>query len=245
MQADEIAAVVVQTIKRALAPVLADVRGLQVQLATQEARWGDLGALRERVAVVEAKATLPAPVVVDTRPAAADELLVDLRARLAALETTPAELAGARERLAVLETRAPVPGPAGQDGKDGHAGADGLGFEDLDVALEGDRALVFRFARGDREKTFRVVVPWLVNQDLWVDSKGYVPGDVVSWEGSAWVCKDATTGARPGVSPIWKQLVTKGRQGAQGKMGPAGADGKDGRDGMDLTQMDGSGHKWR
>jgi hypothetical protein len=138
-----------------------------------------------------------------------------------------------------------VDGLNGRDGLHGKDGADGLGFEDLDVSLSGDRTLVFRFARGDQEKTFRVVAPWPVNQDLWAEGKSYVPGDVVSWEGSAWICKDATTAARPGVSAIWRQLVTKGRQGAQGKTGLAGADGKDGRDGMDLTQMDGTGKKWR
>jgi len=164
--------------------------------------------------------------------------LLVAEAKLSALEAQPAPRDGRDGAPGIM-------GLTGANGKDGVDGKDGLGFEDLDVSLSGDRTLVFRFARGDQEKVFKVVGPWPVNQDLWVDGKGYVPGDIVSWEGSAWICKDATIAARPGVSPIWRQLVTKGRQGAQGKVGPPGADGKDGRDGLDLTQMDGSGRKWR
>lgn len=53
---DALAESVVQTIQRALAPVLSDVTVLRTQVAGWEARWNDVGALRERVAVIEAKA---------------------------------------------------------------------------------------------------------------------------------------------------------------------------------------------
>jgi hypothetical protein len=221
MQPDVLADVVVQTVKRALAPVLADVRGLQAQNAAWEARWGDLGALRERVAVVEAKAALPAPVVLEARTAAPDSLLVDLRARVAALETAPAELAGVRERLAVLETRAPGPGPAGRDGVDGKDGADGLGFDDLGVEYDGDRTLAVRFVRGDQVKAFPLALPFLKYQGVYQDGETYVAGDVVTWAGAMWAANEPTL-MKPGEyagAKVWTLCVKKGRDGKDGKDG--------------------------
>lgn len=120
-----------------------------------------------------------------------------------------------QERVAVVEVLKSIPGPAGEKG------VDGLGFEDLDVSLDGDRTLVFRFAKGDQEKTFRVVVGWPVYQKNWIQGKAYVPGDVVTWDGSEWNCLEATNDQQPGLSTVWYRSVTKGR---------AGAPGRDGRD---------------
>jgi hypothetical protein len=127
-------------------------------------------------------------------------------------------LAQVRRDLAVLETKAAAPGPPGAAGPPGQDGADGLGFEDLDVALSGDRTLVFRFARGDQERTFRVDVGWPIYQKRWVADKAYVPGDVVTWDGHLWNCQVANDGAQPDQSPaIWLQSVTRGRSGKDGR----------------------------
>jgi hypothetical protein len=268
---DALATEVVLYVKSALAPLQARQEALQASIAAWEARWSDVGLLRERLAVAETKAALlPAPVEVSAspavdlspvlarlavaegqvaavgelrdrlvameakslQPATPDPAVADLRDRVTeihaavkSLEPHASEIPAVRERLAVLETRAPVPGPAGANGADGlHGkdGADGLGFEDLDVSLDGDRTLIFRFARGDKEKTFRVVTPWPKYQKRWIQGKAYVPGDVVTWDGHLWDCQEATTDAQPDISPkVWLQSVTRGRSGKDGK------DGKD------------------
>jgi len=125
------------------------------------------------------------------------------------------------DRLAAVEAREPVPGPPGPPGVKGLDGAPGVGFEDLDVSVDGDRTLVFRFAKGDQEKTFRVVVGWPVYQKNWILGKAYVPGDVVTWDGSEWACLEATDDGQPGVSKSWYRSVTKGARGKDG------LDGKD------------------
>lgn len=226
MQPEVLADVVVQTVKAALAPVLADVTTLRSQLAAWEARWGDLGALRERVAVVEAKAAaLPPPAVLESRET--DEGLVDLRARVGLLEsksqgdTAAAEIAAVRERVAVLETRAPVPGPAGTDGLNGKDGEDGFGFEDLAVDFDGDRTLALRFTRGDLVKVFPITVPFLKYQGVYQDGQSYVDGDVVTWAGSTWVASEPTQ-TKPGEyagAKAWTLCVKKGRDGKDGKDG--------------------------
>lgn len=97
---------VVMHTKAALAPVLADVKSLQTQVAGWESRWNDLGALRERVAVVESKAaTEPRlePVVVP---------VVDLSPvleRVAAAEARLNVLGDLRDRVITVETKAAVP----------------------------------------------------------------------------------------------------------------------------------------
>lgn len=225
---DALAAEVALTMKTALAPVQADVQTLRAQIAAWESRWHDVSALRERIATLEVKA----PIVLS------DPAVADLREQMKALDlrvsgVTP-EIAALRERAAVLETRAPIPGPAGVDGMNGMNGADGLGFEDLDVSLSGDRTLVFRFARGDHEKTFPVVVGWPKYQKRWIDGKAYVPGDIVTWDGHLWDCQDATDTGQPGISKAWLQSVTRGR---------SGKDGKDGRDAVPLPVVTVGGRK--
>lgn len=187
----------------------------------------DHGGLCDRIVMLETKASLAQPPSLDLTPVTAqiaplDAALTKAETAIVALTTDNSSL---RERIAVLETRAPMPGPAGRDGLDGKDGADGLGFEDIDVSLSGDRTLVFRFARGDKEKTFPVVVGWPKYQQRWIDGKAYVPGDVVSWDGHLWDCQEATDTGQPGVSKAWLQSVTRGR---------AGKDGKDGRDAVPL-----------
>lgn len=97
----ELADVVVSTVHRALAPALAEVKALRMHVAGWETRWADLGALRERVAVVEATKALP---LVETRPAADETVLL---------------------RLTALETNAGTPGRDGKDGLPGEKGLDG------------------------------------------------------------------------------------------------------------------------
>ena len=154
------------------------------------------------------------------RLAAVEATLVgdrSLAGRLAGDVATLRQLTAAwGERLAVVETRGPVPGPPGVDGKDGADGTnglDGLGFDDLSVTFDDDRTIVLSLERGDQVKAFPIVLPFLRYQGYFNDGAAYTVGDVVTWAGSLWHCKDATS-SRPGDGvPAWRLMVKKGRDG--------------------------------
>jgi hypothetical protein len=105
---------VVTTVKLALAPVLADVKSLQAQLAGWDARWNDIVALRERVAVVETKAATVQPLEPVHVPVREDlapvlERLAVAESRLAGLPMTEKALGDLRDRVVVVETKAVLP----------------------------------------------------------------------------------------------------------------------------------------
>lgn len=131
--------------------------------------------------------------------------LVDVRERLAGLEARQVSaetIGGLRERLAVLETRAPVPGPPG---------VDGFGFDDLAVSATDPHTVTFSFSKAGRSREFPIAIPWLVYCGVW-NAGDYRPGDVVTWEGSAWVCRAATQD-KPGTGPAWTLAVKRGQDG--------------------------------
>jgi integrin beta 3 len=84
-ETETIAQVIVASVRAAMGPYVADVKVLQSQLATWEARWGDLGALRERVAVVESKSQHRSGLAPE--PTLSVDLLAPVLARVEALET--------------------------------------------------------------------------------------------------------------------------------------------------------------
>lgn len=91
------------------------------------------------------------------------------------------------------------------------------------------------------EKVFRI--PAMVYRGVFKGGEAYEPGDVVTWDGSAWHCQTQTKEA-PGKSDAWKLMVKTGRPGKDGKDGERGQKGDKGDRGQDLTQMDASGRKW-
>jgi hypothetical protein len=136
-----------------------------------------------------------------------------LEARAGELET----LAGAlRERCAVLETRAPVPGPAGAAGADGKAGVDGLGLEELGVTYDGERTITITATAGERSKTVGVLkLPIPLDRGVYKLNAAYERGDLVSHDGSGWICKADTT-AQPGTdagAATWRLFVQRGKPG--------------------------------
>lgn len=244
MQPDQVEALageLVLTIKAALAPVIADVKALQTKIASFDARWNDLGALRERVAVIEATKTLPVPVV------------------------EPVDLAPLLMRVAALETREPVPGPMGaqgprgergeqgpagadgvpgrdgrdglpgvpglpgekglngtdgRDGLNGKDGSDGLGFEDFEELYDGERTFTRRYRSGDKVKEFVHKTAMEIYRGVYVDGKTYDRGDGVTWGGSEWHCNETTT-TKPGDgSKAWTLKVKRGRDGRDGVDAP-------------------------
>jgi len=138
------------------------------------------------------------------------------------------DLAAVRERVAVVEVRQPMPGPAGPAGRDG---VDGVGFDDLIVEHDGERAFTFKCVRGDVVKvlgTFTIPVPRYCG--VWAEGRTYEPGDGVTCAGSEWHCHTPTA-TKPGEgSKAWTLKVKRGRDGKDGKDGPPGPPGPPGRD---------------
>jgi hypothetical protein len=226
----ELGALIVATIKRALDPLAARLvavertaalvpptfAGLEARLAVADGQARELAAQAARLAALEARPAAP-----DLGPVR--EALAALEARVGTVAPVVELLAVVRERVAKLEARPAMPGPPGP------AGADGRGFDDLDVTLEG-HTFAFTLA-ADRIK--RIAVPFLVDCGVFKDGQAYEPGDVVSWGGSMYVCQTATTTGKPGAfatAAAWRLIVKCGRDGkdgAAGERGPAGPAGKD------------------
>ena len=167
-------------------------------------------ALAELIVLTVAKAI--APLRADL--ARVEGQLVALRDRGVALDRLDESVTAVRERLAGLEARPPVPGPRGTDGLDGlngKDGADGLGFDDLTASFDGERTLVLRWTRGDQVKSLPVELPIPRYQGAYASARSYRPGDVVSYDGSAWHC-EVLTSSRPGDgSRAWQLMVKHGR----------------------------------
>lgn len=88
-------------------------------------------------------------------------------------------------------------------------GADGVGFDDLDVA-EVDGEVVIRFIKGDVAKGFVLPVP--VYHDVWKD-KSYNKNAMVTYGGSIWIAKKDTATKPDTPGSDWKLAVKRGRDG--------------------------------
>lgn len=257
---DALADEVALTLQAALAPILSDVKVLQSQIATWEARWGDLGALRERVAVVEAKSSSGQP-----EPTSIDELAPVL-SRLAALEMReptagPAGPAGADGPIGPagekgIDGATGKDGAAGQDGADGRDGQPGVpgvpgrdgapgmvgekgqdGAPGRDGTLEGagleqidERA--WRLVRADGAPLSGVVkTPSVLDRGVYQAGRTYEKGDGVTFGGSFWIAQDVTS-EKPGDGATkWRLAVKAGREGREGKPGKDGMSGPKGERG--------------
>jgi len=91
-------------------------------------------------------------------------------------------------------------------------GADGLGFDDLDVTYDGARTFTLRFLRGDKVKEFSFALPVQIDRGVWKDGE-WQAGDAVTWAGSSWIAQCVTT-AKPGTNDDWRLAVKRGRDGA-------------------------------
>lgn len=115
--------------------------------------------------------------------------------------------------------RIPVP----KDGAPGKDGVDGLGFDDMQVEFDGERAISLKFVRGDVVKAFEFEIPTVIDRDVYQDAVPYAKSDGVSYGGSWWIARKDLPEGKPGTSPDWRLAVKRGR------------DGRDGRDGIDKT----------
>lgn len=127
-------------------------------------------------------------------------------------------------------------GQKGADGLNGSPGRDGVGFEDIDECYEDDgRVLVRKFLKdGAVVREFRHLTKQPIWRGVYEAGKQYLEGDEVTWAGSLWQAKEATT-AKPGeLGEASRAWVLKVKRGSDGKKGIDGTPGKNGRDGRDL-----------
>jgi integrin beta 3 len=106
-----------------------------------------------------------------------------------------------------------VPGHPGADGARGINGQDGLGFDDLSVLHDGERAMTLRFLKGDTVKEFTVKLPVDIYRGVYQDGKTYEKGDGVTWGGSEWHANEPTISKPGDGSKAWTLKVKRGRDG--------------------------------
>jgi hypothetical protein len=109
---------------------------------------------------------------------------------------------------------------------------DGVGFEDLELAVdEARKTVVLRFTKGDRVKSVDLPLP--LDCGPYDEAIAYRRGNVVTRGGSMWVALlDASKGVKPGESTeesrrAWRCCVMRGKEGKGGPRGPQGAPGQD------------------
>jgi integrin beta 3 len=136
-------------------------------------------------------------------------------------------------------------GSPGRDGKDaigtpGIDGVDGLGFDDIQVAHDGERSFEIKFVRGDRVKSCGTfTIPAQIDRGVYQAGKTYERGDGATWDGHFWIAQTKTHEPPGEGSSAWRLAVRRGKQGREGKQGPSGKDGRD------LTSIDpATGRKW-
>lgn len=95
-------------------------------------------------------------------------------------------------------------------------GVDGLGFDDMTVEYDGERAVTFRFARGEHVKEFRADLPVVLDRGVYRDGATYVRGDAVTWAGSLWIAQRETTDKPDAGGGSWRLAVKRGRDGKDG-----------------------------
>lgn len=126
-------------------------------------------------------------------------------------------------RAAVTLEKAVERMPKPANGTDGQDGADGLGFDDLQVEHDGGRCVSIKFIRGDRVKAFELEMPVVIDRGIYKEGDAYVAGDGVTWGGSYWIAQVETKAKPDSPDSGWRLAVKKGR------------DGRDGRNGVDKT----------
>lgn len=173
----------------------ARLSSLEWQAKQDDGMRKDLTALRERVAVVETRASMPGPPGKDG---------IDGKSGLDGKDGHDGK-----------------DGAMGMFGKDGKDGADGMGWDDLLVAHDGERTFTIRLVKGERVKdvgTF--AVPSVIYRGVYQDGKAYTKGDAVTWAGSLWMVGEDTT-TKPGDgSKAYTLAVKKGRDGRDGMDAP-------------------------
>ncbi|RVI83931.1 hypothetical protein CN188_09690 [Sinorhizobium meliloti] len=103
----------------------------------------------------------------------------------------------------------------GKDGEPGKPGADGFGFDDMDVSYDGEKTITWRFTKGERTKEFAFDMPVVIDRGVFREGNAYKAGDGVTWAGSFWIAQKHTS-AKPDAGEDWRLSVKRGRDGKDG-----------------------------
>lgn len=110
----------------------------------------------------------------------------------------------------------------GKDGDPGKPGADGFGFDDMDVSYDGEKTITLRFTKGERTKEFAFEMPMVIDRGVYREGSEYKAGDGVTWGGSFWIAQKDTS-AKPDAGDDWRLAVKRGRDGKNGVVSEAKA----------------------
>jgi hypothetical protein len=217
---ETIADVVVAAVKVSTAGLVADLKVMQSQVAGWEARWSDLGAIRERLAVVEDRAkSVPVSAVLEARD------VTDLAPVLA--------------RLDALEIRAVAPGPVGPAGRDGADGKDAPAVDLDEVAMRA--AALVPFPKDGRDGINGKDAPPVDVEDVARRAAALVPKPKDGHDGidghngvgvaGAVIDKDGSLVLTFSDGTMRTLGLVVGKAGEKGEPGEKGSDGLNGRDG--------------
>jgi hypothetical protein len=235
LDVEKLIAGVHEYIARALSPLNAQTKAQQQEIAELRTQLAEtMEALRqqqdETAAINKALAEIPAPTpgpvtVDDVRPALLDELrkavaalpvpqdgksvtVADVEPLLAQWHAAW-ELDFERRAQGVLE-RAVDRMPKPRDGRDG---IDGLGFDDVTMEFDGERALAVVFQRGEQVKRFEITLPTIIDRGVYRPDAGYVKHDGVTFGGSFWIAQKDQPGKPGEGNDGWRLAVKRGRDG--------------------------------
>lgn len=90
---------------------------------------------------------------------------------------------------------------------------DGMGFEDIEIAHDGERRFCFRLVRGDEVKEFPFRLPAVIYRQVFKEGTDYEQGDAVTFGGSLWIAEKDDPAGKPGLSDDWTLAAKKGRDG--------------------------------
>jgi hypothetical protein len=108
----------------------------------------------------------------------------------------------------------PKDGERGETGMAGKDGADGLGFDNLDMTFTDTTGYVLAVESGGRRKEWPIATPWF--SGVWRQGNTYPKGAIVVYKGDQWTAK-ADTYNRPGETQDWQLSVRRGRDGKDAK----------------------------
>lgn len=142
---------------------------------------------------------------------------------------------GTVRALGVVVGRDGAPGTPGKDGCDGK---DGLSFDafELDPEYDGERTVRLKWSDGSgKEQVREWHLPVVIYREIFREGTQYEVGDAVTFGGSVWIAKKATTAKPTEGNGDWRLAVKHGRDGRDGAPGTKGEKGDPGRPGRDLT----------
>ena len=183
------------TLARNLAPV---VRAFVAE--AMAAQTATLQQTATRVAALEASA----------------QVLADLplvRDRISRLEASAATAADDRQVLGQVRERIAAVEATSLQGPPGPPGPPGVGLDDYQADFDGERTLTLTLKSAAGAKTIPMVFPVPLYVGIFRPGTNYRAGDMVTWEGSSWLCREPTS-ATPGEGATpWRLVVKRGRDG--------------------------------